>query len=227
MKADIPRPLRIPAWVPKEVARSARDGLDRRFWPLVRDSRMRNVWTVLSQRRNGSFMYPASATVAAATAEERQDKAMVALFNYAIAATLWPGTIITRGKAEEKRRRFLAKAEALQADAEIWLRDAPADTAFGLWSSDCGPDKHWLRLMAASQAYREMGAETYAADTRVVLDRARGDGDIRWFALAIASKCQELFGSPLYGTTATIASVALGRKVERRSVREWCDDLCG
>jgi len=58
MKADIPRPLRIPAWVPKEVARSARDGLDRRFWPLVRDSRMRNVWTVLSQRRNGSFMYP-------------------------------------------------------------------------------------------------------------------------------------------------------------------------
>jgi hypothetical protein len=221
MKADIfpPTPrLDIPSWVPKPVARMGR-GIDRRF---LHDPRMRNVWGPLSKRRcDGTFMHPASASVLAANEEERQGRAMAELLHYVVVATISPGTITTRSKAEQKRKRLLAKAEQLRADAETWLRNAPAAAPFELWSDDYGPDPCWRRLVDASQAYEEMAAESYAADMRFVLDRARGDGDVRWFALAVAHKCRALFGSPMYGITAILTSVALERKISQRSVREW------
>jgi len=189
--------------------------------PLVCDRRMRNVWESLLRRRNGTFMYPASASVPV-NAEERQAAAMAELFYYAIWAVRLPGTVTTHNKAEQKRNQFLAKAEELRADAEKWLRDAPADTAFGLFSNKSGPDECARRLMDASQAYKEIAAETYTAEMRTAVDRARGDADVRWFALAVADKCRSLFGSPMYGLTATITSVVHGRNVAPRTVRQWC-----
>jgi hypothetical protein len=128
---------------------------------------------------------------------------------------------VTRREAEQKRRRFLAKAEELRSDAEMWLRDAPATTPNGLWR-DYVPDECWRRLLDASQAYKEIAAETYAADMRLACERDRTDGDTRWFAVIIANQCRELFGSPLYGITATVTSVAFGRKIEQHTVRKWC-----
>jgi hypothetical protein len=57
---------------------------------------------------------------------------------------------------------------------------------------------------------------------RTAVGRERGDGDVRWFALIIAARCRALFGSSLYGITATITSVALGQKIEQHTVRKWC-----
>jgi hypothetical protein len=225
MKADVPRPpkLPIPAWVPEPVASIFGNDAGVVAGRLLRDPRMRNVWKpLLSRRPDGRFMHSASVSVRGANAQQRQGAAMAELFHYVVCATMWPGTITTRSKAEQKRRRFLAKAEELRADAEMWLRDAPADAPFGLWTNDFGPDTHWRRLMDASEAYKEIAAEAYAGDMRMALDRARGDGDVRWFALAVADKCRSLFGSPMYGVTSTLVSVALGRKVGHRLVREWC-----
>jgi len=222
MKADLfpTEPgLCVPSWVPEPIARRARD---RQFSPLLHDPRMRNVWDTLSHRRNGTFEYPASASITAANAEERQGAAMVQLFHYVVMAAKWPGTITTRSKAERKRRRFLAKAEELRTDAERWQLDAPPTTPFGLWSDDDGPDECVRRLIDASQAYEEIAAKAYAADMWLARDRGRADGDVQWFALAVADKFRALFGSPMYGLTATITSVALGREIDPHTVRHWC-----
>jgi hypothetical protein len=196
------------------------------FDPLVHDPRMRNVWGPLSRRRaDGTYMHPALPSVPGADADERQANAMADLLNTATHAVLLPGTIITRREAEQKRSRFLAKAEELRVDAEMWLRDAPATAPNGIWR-DHVPDECWRRLMDASRAYKEIAAETYVADVRYAGDRDRADGDVRWFALIIANRCRALFGSPLYGITATIASIALGQKIEQHTVRKWCAPPC-
>ena len=43
----------------------------------------------------------------------------------------------------------------------------------------------------------------------------------RWVALTIGNTFRTLFGSPMYGLTATITSVVLGREIELRTVRQW------
>jgi hypothetical protein len=224
MKADA-LPTAIPEWVPASVARINRNS--RHGLPLLQDPRMRNVWGPLSRRRNGGFLYPASMSTPGESAEERQDNAMAALFRYTLFAMMLPKTVVTRRQAELKRDRLLAKARELQADAEAWLIDAPTSGPFELFSDEDAPNPCWQRLMAASKAYEEMARKIYEADTQLPLERDRGgDGDVRWFALAIANQCQLLFGSPMYGISATITSVALGREVTARTVRDWLDP-CG
>jgi hypothetical protein len=47
------------------------------------------------------------------------------------------------------------------------------------------------------------------------------DGRGRWVAITISSKFCEIFDSPMYGLTATITTVVLGRKIKSRTVRQW------
>ena len=49
----------------------------------------------------------------------------------------------------------------------------------------------------------------------------RHDGRARWVALTIADTFRILFGKPMYGLTATIASVILDREIEPRTVQQW------
>ena len=82
-------------------------------------------------------------------------------------------------------------------------------------------DECWRRLREAAETYRDYAHETHTAAARTAL-RRKHDGRTRWVALAIANKLHELFGLPMYGTTATITSVMLGRTVTLRAVRQWC-----
>lgn len=92
---------------------------------------------------------------------------------------------------------------------------------------DIWTDERRRRLLAAAETYDEIATETYAADTSTALDRDRGNRGARWFARAVSSRCQELFGSPLYGLTAIMSSVVLGRDIEPPVVRQWCSAPCG
>ena len=47
------------------------------------------------------------------------------------------------------------------------------------------------------------------------------DGRARWVALTIGNTFRTLFGKPMYGLTATITSVVLGREIKLRTVRQW------
>ncbi|MFZ2137145.1 MAG: hypothetical protein WAV78_09510, partial [Xanthobacteraceae bacterium] len=88
-------------------------------------------------------------------------------------------------------------------------------------------DGRWRCLSDAAQVYEEMAAENYAANMQGASDRNRGDATARWFARAVSDQCRTLFGSPMYGLVAIIASVTLGRKIEPRMVRQWCAPPCG
>ena len=55
--------------------------------------------------------------------------------------------------------------------------------------------------------------------------RGAGDDDVRAQARAIALGAREIFGTFLYGTVATVMSVALRIDVNERKVRDWCADL--
>jgi hypothetical protein len=87
-----------------------------RYQPLVCDPRMQSVWRQLSRRRpTGEFYYPARGS--APTAEERQDLAMLDLFNMAFRCQQKRhGETTTRGAIEQQRDRYLAKAKQLRAD---------------------------------------------------------------------------------------------------------------
>jgi hypothetical protein len=87
-------------------------------------------------------------------------------------------------------------------------------------------DERCRRLRAAADAYRELAAETVMTEMPAALERESGDLKERWFARAIASKCKTLFGSPMYGLTAIITSVAFGREINPRTVRQWVGPPC-
>jgi hypothetical protein len=288
MKADLPRPLRIPAWVPKPVAQAARAEYAREvhqtyaraikeFGPpedhadcdmlaeldevrvnyaenvcddlaeiakdyqvVVSNPRMRSVWHELSRRHNGGFLHPARApsTQDAATVElfERaiacgllhparapstQEAALIEVFEVALECRKWHWTTTTRGEVERRRRRFLAKAEELEHDAiSMMVHSLPCrGMDFGDESFE---QKLELRqkLMHAADACKEYARMLDAAKPFTL--KREHDSPARQLALTISDKFRELFGQPMYGLTATITSVVLGRPINSRQTEQWC-----
>jgi hypothetical protein len=225
--------LPIPSWVPAPVARSirtkyaeyvheladlARDALPDEgrdyleyvmelLLPVVSDPRMRGVWQELyRQHRDGTFLHPArpAGVPSAADARNRQDEAVVELFDVAaIACQQLSCATTTRREAEQQRDYHLRRAEELE-------RDAPA-----IEDIECC---RWL--WGAARAYRNHARETYR--TAVAMSRVRNhDGRAHWVVITVANKFHELFGSAMYTLTATIASVVLRRDVKPRTTRQW------
>ena len=245
MKDDVfppaaPSELAIPSWVPEPIAQCVKakvTGFERNFeetcrknnnfdeeaadigdlganvlrdhltnLPLVCDRRMESVWRELSrQRSSGTFLHPARGSCAA-NAKERQDAAMLELFNTAFACRKGWGATTTRREIEQQRDRFLAKADELRTDAWMMLVQPS-------YSKD-----RFQKLADAARVYEDHARELYATSSATALER-KHDGRARWVALTIGNKFRVLFGSPMYGLTATIASVVLGREIESRTVR--------
>jgi hypothetical protein len=241
MKADVTKSgapkLRIPAWVPKPVAHIARqkarvrnhrrnrtvgEDVTQFLTPLVQDQRMRRVWhELLRRRRDGTFMHPAAAWwIDATNAEERQGVAMAKLLTAALQFAARPGATSTRRKAERMRNHNLEMARHLRADADALRVDKS--------------DERWYRLIAVAETYEGIAknvewhlrsqGQGYYYPWPMVLDRDRRDPADRWLACAISYTCRSLFCSPLYGITAIIMTVILGREIARGTVRQWCAD---
>src|SRR5262249_17956456 len=159
--------LRIPTWVPEAVARYAsytyRADIGRAsqaaLKTLVCDPRMKDVWRELSKRRNGVFLHPARPS-SALTAKDRQDAAMLRLFNMAYGCQEPHGeTTTTRGQAEQKRSYFLAKVEELKTDALMMRRqsrlsDELVDEA-AAYAGYASNEARYQTLLAAAQAYED------------------------------------------------------------------------
>jgi hypothetical protein len=189
-----------------------------KYQPLVSDQRMRVVWRELSRQRNGAFLHPAR-TPSMANAKERQEAAMVEVFNTALACQEERAATTTRGKAEQQRRRYLARAEELHHDA-LTMMSQPLLFCRNDILSDNRRHKLWWKLNAAYDAYQEYARAINAA--RLSMPEREHDGRAHWVALTIGGKFRALFGSPMYGLTATITSLVLGREVSPRTVRQWC-----
>jgi len=199
---------------------------------LACDPQTCGVWQELYRRRadGTTFLYPArdawwerrrymggllpAGALAAADASERQDEALLELLDTMLACKLLPIATTTRREAEQERERYLAMADELELAAKT-MHENP----------DCSIDKRherWRGLKEAAKICTDYAHEIHAVAMRMApLDREH-DGRARGVALTIANKLHELFGSPMYGLTATITSVVLGRTVTLRQVRQWC-----
>jgi hypothetical protein len=192
---------------------------------LARDPRMCSVWRELDrQRADGTFVYPArdawweqrrysGFSVGAANASERQAEALLEVLDTMVACKLLPIATTTWREVEQEQAHYQTLAHELKLAAKT-IRENP----------NCPVDKryeHERRLKEAAKICADYAHETYAAAARTAL-AYRHDGRTRWVALAIANKLHELFGLPMFGTTATITSVVLGRTVTLRAVRQWC-----
>jgi hypothetical protein len=223
--------LRIPSWVPSPVARIARaahkrnpsvavfDGDHEWLTAFIGDQRMRNVWRELSRRhRGGAFMHPAAA-VATVGADNRQGEAMAQLFENMVECRRSLGTTFTRGHVKVRLDHYLKMARSLTWEAAIIGGGLPNAE----WNNrNIMVDERCRGLKVAADFYVELANKIIMTEMPAALERDTGDRNERWFALAIASKCQSLFGSPMYGLTATITSVAFGREFDPRTVRQWC-----
>jgi hypothetical protein len=193
---------------------------------LVCDGRMRRVWHELSRRRrDGTFLHPAQSIEGVDVVvfagdrlererDERQGAAMAKLLEAVLHYRLPPPTPVTmtRRQAEQIRIRDLETARNLWMDALRAYFEVPGYRG----------DGRWRCLSDAAQVYGEMAVENYAANMQGASDRNRGDATARWVARAVSDQCRTLFGSPMYGLVAIIATVTLGRKIEARMVRQWC-----
>jgi hypothetical protein len=153
---------------------------------------------------------------------------MVKLFKTALECR-YVNAPLTRAKAERQHHTYLAKAKDLQHDAIMMMTQclsAESDllsqlvTENGVLVRKIGPQYELsTRLGAAAEACKEYAREIY----RALPSLPKRDRDVRarLVALMISHKSQALFGSPLYGVTAKIASVVLGRQIDPGTVRFW------
>jgi hypothetical protein len=205
-----PGALVIPPWVPDAVSKAARalnppagKGDDNPIYEVLKrllvDQRMRRVWRELTKQKKDSattFVHSAKLTWDFDNAADRQDTAIASLLYLAVNLAISDPTVMTRREVEVQRRRFLDKTAAAFVQGDVAAaRDHEVKAA------------DW----AAAAATR----------TRLVVERDTGDSQARCFAILFADQCRRIFGSPLYGVTATVASVALGRKLTARAVRNW------
>lgn len=178
---------------------------------FVNDPRMHRVWRELQRRRrDGKYLHPAlsfsprgpSLDPDTTDAEERQGVAMASLLKTVLTSyATRPAIPLTKAKAERVRNRHLEMARRLRSDAPK-------------------SGERRREFMAAAEFY-EASAEEAGAAIPLSFERNYGHLIDRWYTFAVAGACKELFGSPLYGITATIASVALGREVGVGAVRRW------
>jgi hypothetical protein len=217
-----------------------------RYQPLTCDPCMRGVWWELSRRRNGTLMHPARAVPVnakdqqdaalhrrvqrllslvgmpspATTAKDQQAAAMIELFETALACRYLHCAPPTRAEAKQMRRHYLAKAVELEWDAMAIFNDRD------LYSGK-SVEKFWKTLsdncetlQAAAKVYRARANVIHRA--RLSLPKRTRDVRAQTVVLTISNKFRELFGSPMYGLTANIASVVLKRRIDPRKVRHWC-----
>lgn len=181
------------------------------YHSLIGDRRMSKVWRELTRLRNGAFLYPARAPSSITTAKKRQQAAMLELFKAALACRNHSIASTTRAQAEQQRQRYIARADELDDDAITMLTqhlDSKERSALG------------RALLAAAKAYRQYASAIRRAQS--ALPERKCDAHARAVVRTIADEFQTLFGSPMYGLTATIASVVLNRPIDPGTVRYWC-----
>jgi len=229
MKADIPRPLRIPRWVPKQVAAKARElsrtGKARfdgpllvaseadfqRLLRLTTDPRMKWVWRELGKRRGDDYLYPAWQSKQPVA--DRQGIGMTILFLHAlklikIMREVWSDRVssASRKDAAYVRKKSVTMARTLRALAEVFV-EPPS-------SPDELDRENARKLEAAAEVFDQLAVKPHVRD--------RGNTLIRYITGDLVKTCRVIFGSSMYGVVATITSVLLGdSNIPASTIRNW------
>jgi hypothetical protein len=210
----------LPAWVPRPLRRAgarlileavlaARDAAP--IWRLASDSRMRSVWRELQRHSGeGHYFFPAQIQFPGmANAALDQTCAMVNLFAGAVWFYQHPQLNRTAAELAELR------------DSLRVLRQVPPPHRIE-WSNGCVFEcliadrdaRHAALVAIADATEREIEAQTGLMITR----HRTKDARLRSFEIRLSALTQALFGQPLGGSAATIASVLFDQIVPRSRV---------
>jgi hypothetical protein len=220
----------IPDWAPCAVVKVAPNlpepNHNRR---LLCDDRMEAVWRELRKRAPPDL---------ASKLQEHERRLMkllgllskdvsvadqaCAAFVISVARTIWnPGGRLVWTKAE-------AKKKALQLEeAAAWCRWFATDPMFAEDQVAAAKMVDVIQKHAISMRERGHPANFDQQIKPFVLERSsglRGDDKIRGYTRAIAADARRLFGEVMYGTLATIMSVALQQDIDERRVQDWCTE---
>jgi len=241
VKADVPRvpQLRIPAWVPKQVADKAREFARRdppvispaRLKALATNKRMKWVWRELSKRQGNGYYHPVRALPKKlAPVVDWQAAGMAFLFSQVIEivrAELFR-TMMTasRKETETARDAYASTAGNLrslaQTFAEVAARHIPADY----------PDPHrveaFLRRDAEQRRKLIEAAEVLEELVQIEQEAAaefpkrdRNNASARRVTGELVKSCRIIFGKSLFGVVAIIASIVLESKISESTIRGW------
>jgi hypothetical protein len=176
---------------------------------LTTDPRMERLWGRRGELRKknsaGGYLYPARGGSPELTNDERQSRAWAEIF---LAAALLVG-----GRLPAITERELDRDVQPLIEAAARLRDElPHLDNLGIEPSE--------RAVIAGLAEKyERRARLFRGLAHPIVERHRGDPELRGYVTALAREFERLFGQRLHGTVATIASVALGREVREKMVR--------
>jgi hypothetical protein len=210
--------LTSPAWIPTPVASIAARLHDASMpteriviQRLVRDARMRSVWTEMRKRarenyrKTNRFSHPVA------------DNAVVWLQSYAKFceqnAAYW------RKKGDEIRATESEKEAAEMRS--LCPQDAACVSLFGVMFVAATLGFRTTTALEWQEWQKQVGT-TASPPSRFVIQRRRGDQRARACGVAIGNALQTLFGSPCYKLTATSTAVALNIACPPPGrVREW------
>jgi hypothetical protein len=239
--------LEMPDWVPIEVAQDIVSALDllrseagdreieNRFSVLRRlatDPRMSRVWHEFTRRKrskyrstslflNSVLTIPPEAArrleIDAADPGNCQAVAMRVIFWLTYCLATFPLKIVVRNKLRP-RALLACRPEAYFKDIVVDWLDLPeiVKTAAAALRDDIRRSGMglWHVVLCSGEVALMVNRRTAIRDARM-----------RCVGIGIAGVCEDQFGNRLYGTAATMASVALDRNVGLGQIRQWCSEI--
>ena len=222
-------PTQVPDWVPSAVREMAAvlpvgHAIAER---LLTDARMKKVWRYLRRRDVSPVLDHLNSYERLSHWEidgdfSAQDQGCAALFAFAVIEFSGSRNIWTRTQAAKWAEEFDSASQLC-----AWIKDDP------MFEPEV---RQAASVMAAAlpkhgQLLKEQGrpVDLGQNDAPYILSRSsgeRGDDEVRAKVRVLATATRRIYGSPLYRTVATIATVALpDHGIGEESVRNWCADL--
>jgi len=218
-----------PDWVPRAVAKVAPQ-LPGPALRLLCDPRMKDVWRRLCKKAPREVELKEHERrllkLLGLLNEDASEQACAAFF-ISVAWTIWnpSGRLVWTKADAEKQATELEGAAAWSR----WFATEPMFAEHHAAATEMADvfQKHAISLRERGYlANLEREVEPYVLGRSSGL-RGPGDDKIRGYTRAIAADAHRIFGSWLYGTVATVATVALepDKEVSPKSVENWCSDL--
>ena len=228
-------PHAFPDWLPPAVSEEVKrilsilnsEGIDGEalVLRLATDQRMKSVWAILKKHKKDgprelSKWAKFTRDVATVPPPESSDPLVLFFYCACMIACMQPSTgpvskyelALLEYQVEAMRLRY--SATKLQ---ELNLRYS--------WVYSENGFQACLNNIEKADKFCDVIAKMFAkmkdAHTPLVIERNFGSREARGYVRMLAVETRNLFGQRLGGTLATVASVALGKKIEATQVNNW------
>ena len=234
----------LPEWLPPVVAQEAerlfRSGYadEELVARLATDQRMRSVWRELSKPRYArtrpriiNLYWGRTVDLPQLEGLTEQEAALTLFFWYSYAFAFMKPAVGKVSTLDLPILRCRCEAASLRLSAArlrgLFLIPTSTRELLPTEISKQFADIYANDIEDAAIFFDEIEAalvELKAAEAPLIVGRVHGNREARGYVRLLAEETRKLFGSPLYGSLAKVASIALGKEVSLLQARKWCDD---